>query len=75
MENKGYMQREKAALRAKRIKRVGNIIVWGVILGVPFALGVFTGHVSTKKAEPVYHPDPCGLEVVVCEGEPGYNAQ
>ncbi len=83
------MQRERQAKHLRRVKRVTKFIIWVILIGVPFTIGFTMGRITKHtaptpvveseayqvSAEPVdeYAPDPCGLEVVVCEGEEGYN--
>lgn len=82
MQTESYMQRERRLRQERRIKRIAKTISLLIILGTPFVFGFVIGRVT--KATPVqapvlqeeintpeieYHPDPCGLEVVVCPGE------
>lgn len=45
-----YMQREREARRLKRITRVAKIISLLILVGIPFAIGFFTGRVTKPEA-------------------------
>jgi len=72
MSSQTYMQRVRAERKIKLIKR---FILAFIVLSFLSSLFVsfMLGRKSVSKAETTYNPDPCTLEVVTCENEPGYN--
>lgn len=74
MYEETYAQREKRKKNEKRVTRTAKIIVL-IILATPLlVIGFFIGRMTAPTEQPLqetreYSPDPCGLDVVVCEGE------
>lgn len=72
MQTETYMQRENRIKYAKRVARIAKTISLLIIFGIPLVIGFFIGRMTAPTPEPTYSPDPCGLNVVVCEGEVDY---
>lgn len=67
MYERTYASEKAKEKREKRVKIAAKIITI-IIIAVPLlTIGFFIGRLT--KPAPEYHPDPCGLEVVVCENE------
>lgn len=75
MYQETFMQRERRQKNKLRAEKIAKIIVLIIIATPGLILGFFIGRMTAPTEQPLqeYNPDPCSLEVVVCEGEVGYS--
>lgn len=73
----------KLLQQKERERKIAKLLAVIIVASLPFILGFIVGRVTKHTVETPetveqlqeYHPDPCGLNVVICEGEEGYNAE
>ncbi len=76
MYEKSYAQLEREAKTKRRIHVAAKIIALAIIVLPVLTIGFFIGRYTaptpvaqTLQEEREYNPDPCTLNVVVCEDE------